>query len=113
MTRKTNNGSFTLRSSATRLSTAFDSVTLYGEDPAAIARRWLDAGARRLHLVDLNGAFAGKPGDEAREGQDQGKACGDQGAECEHQDRHGDGALGRTGVPATQVGHRRHGVFAR
>jgi len=26
-----------------------------------MARRWLDAGARRLHLVDLNGAFAGKP----------------------------------------------------
>jgi phosphoribosylformimino-5-aminoimidazole carboxamide ribotide isomerase len=26
-----------------------------------MAKRWLDAGARRLHLVDLNGAFAGKP----------------------------------------------------
>ena len=36
-------------------------VTTFGEDPAAMARRWLDAGARRLHLVDLNGAFAGKP----------------------------------------------------
>jgi phosphoribosylformimino-5-aminoimidazole carboxamide ribotide isomerase len=35
--------------------------TTFGEDPAAMARRWLDAGARRLHLVDLNGAFAGKP----------------------------------------------------
>ena len=30
--------------------------TTFGEDPAAMARRWLDAGARRLHLVDLNGA---------------------------------------------------------
>ena len=30
-----------------------------------MARRWLDAGARRLHLVDLNGAFAGKPVNEA------------------------------------------------
>ena len=30
-------------------------------DPAEMARRWLDAGARRLHLVDLNGAFAGQP----------------------------------------------------
>ncbi|HMS05628.1 MAG TPA: 1-(5-phosphoribosyl)-5-[(5-phosphoribosylamino)methylideneamino]imidazole-4-carboxamide isomerase [Burkholderiaceae bacterium] len=38
-----------------------DQATTFGEDPAAMARRWLDAGARRLHLVDLNGAFAGKP----------------------------------------------------
>ena len=37
------------------------SSTTFGEDPAAMAKRWLDAGARRLHLVDLNGAFAGKP----------------------------------------------------
>ena len=35
--------------------------TTFGEDPAAMARRWVQAGARRLHLVDLNGAFAGKP----------------------------------------------------
>jgi phosphoribosylformimino-5-aminoimidazole carboxamide ribotide isomerase len=40
-------------------------ATPFGEDPAAMARRWLDAGARRLHLVDLNGAFAGKPVNEA------------------------------------------------
>jgi phosphoribosylformimino-5-aminoimidazole carboxamide ribotide isomerase len=33
--------------------------------PAAMARHWLDQGARRLHLVDLNGAFAGKPKNEA------------------------------------------------
>ncbi|MCU0969790.1 MAG: 1-(5-phosphoribosyl)-5-[(5-phosphoribosylamino)methylideneamino]imidazole-4-carboxamide isomerase [Rubrivivax sp.] len=38
--------------------------TTFGEDPAAMARRWLDAGARRLHLVDLNGAFAGRPVNE-------------------------------------------------
>ena len=38
--------------------------TTFGLDPAAMARRWLDAGARRLHLVDLNGAFAGKPVNE-------------------------------------------------
>ena len=38
-----------------------DQATTFGEDPAAMARRWVDAGARRLHLVDLNGAFAGKP----------------------------------------------------
>ena len=35
--------------------------TTFGADPAVVARRWLDAGGRRLHLVDLNGAFAGKP----------------------------------------------------
>ena len=39
--------------------------TTFGEDPAAMARRWVAAGARRLHLVDLNGAFAGKPVNEA------------------------------------------------
>jgi phosphoribosylformimino-5-aminoimidazole carboxamide ribotide isomerase len=39
--------------------------TTFGDDPAAMARRWVDAGARRLHLVDLNGAFAGKPVNEA------------------------------------------------
>ena len=39
--------------------------TSFGDDPAVMARRWLDAGARRLHLVDLNGAFAGKPVNES------------------------------------------------
>ena len=38
--------------------------TTFGDDPAAMARRWIDAGARRLHLVDLNGAFAGRPVNE-------------------------------------------------
>ena len=38
--------------------------TTFSEDPAAMARRWVQAGARRLHLVDLNGAFAGKPVNE-------------------------------------------------
>ncbi|MCP5271871.1 MAG: 1-(5-phosphoribosyl)-5-[(5-phosphoribosylamino)methylideneamino]imidazole-4-carboxamide isomerase [Burkholderiaceae bacterium] len=41
-----------------------EAATTFGDDPAAMARRWLDAGARRLHLVDLNGAFAGKPVNE-------------------------------------------------
>ena len=40
-------------------------ATTFGEDPAAMARRWVEAGARRLHLVDLNGAFAGKPVNES------------------------------------------------
>ena len=35
--------------------------TVFSEQPEDMVRRWLDAGARRLHLVDLNGAFAGKP----------------------------------------------------
>jgi phosphoribosylformimino-5-aminoimidazole carboxamide ribotide isomerase len=39
--------------------------TIFGENPAEMARRWLAAGARRLHLVDLNGAFAGKPVNES------------------------------------------------
>ena len=39
-------------------------ATTFGLDPAAMARRWVAAGARRLHLVDLNGAFAGKPVNE-------------------------------------------------
>ncbi|GLS14674.1 MULTISPECIES: 1-(5-phosphoribosyl)-5-[(5-phosphoribosylamino)methylideneamino]imidazole-4-carboxamide isomerase [Hydrogenophaga] len=42
-----------------------DQSTVFGEDPAAIARQWVDKGARRVHLVDLNGAFAGKPKNEA------------------------------------------------
>ncbi len=42
-----------------------NAVTTFGDDPAAMARRWVDAGARRLHLVDLNGAFAGRPVNEA------------------------------------------------
>ncbi len=41
-----------------------DASTTFGDDPAAMAKRWLEAGARRLHLVDLNGAFAGKPVNE-------------------------------------------------
>jgi phosphoribosylformimino-5-aminoimidazole carboxamide ribotide isomerase len=36
-------------------------ATVFSEDPVAMARTWLAKGARRLHLVDLNGAFAGKP----------------------------------------------------
>ena len=39
-------------------------ATVFSEDPAEMARHWLMQGARRLHLVDLNGAFAGKPKNE-------------------------------------------------
>lgn len=38
-----------------------DDATVFGDDPVAMASRWVNAGCRRLHLVDLNGAFAGKP----------------------------------------------------
>jgi len=38
--------------------------TVFSKDPLAIARKWVDAGAKRLHLVDLDGAFAGKPVNE-------------------------------------------------
>lgn len=41
-----------------------DQSTVFGEDPAAVARGWVDKGARRVHLVDLNGAFAGQPKNE-------------------------------------------------
>jgi phosphoribosylformimino-5-aminoimidazole carboxamide ribotide isomerase len=40
-------------------------ATVFSEDPAEMALHWLKKGARRLHLVDLNGAFAGKPKNEA------------------------------------------------
>jgi len=38
-----------------------DDSTVFSDDPVATAQRWVDAGCRRLHLVDLNGAFAGEP----------------------------------------------------
>ncbi|WP_374404528.1 1-(5-phosphoribosyl)-5-[(5-phosphoribosylamino)methylideneamino]imidazole-4-carboxamide isomerase [Niveibacterium sp.] len=41
-----------------------EDVTVFSEDPAEMARHWLAQGARRLHLVDLNGAVAGKPKNE-------------------------------------------------
>ena len=38
-----------------------DDVTVYGDDPAQQARDWRDQGGRELHVVDLDGAFAGTP----------------------------------------------------
>ncbi len=45
-----------------------DDETVFSDDPVQMAARWVQAGARRLHLVDLNGAFAGEPvnGDAVR-----------------------------------------------
>ncbi len=40
-------------------------ATIFSEDPGAMARQWLDQGARRLHVVDLNGAAAGRPKNQA------------------------------------------------
>ena len=40
---------------------AMDEATVYSSDPAGQARAWQDAGFAWLHVVDLNGAFAGKP----------------------------------------------------
>jgi phosphoribosylformimino-5-aminoimidazole carboxamide ribotide isomerase len=39
-------------------------ATVFSEDPGAMASHWVDQGARRLHLVDLNGAVAGRPKNE-------------------------------------------------
>ncbi|MFK8043655.1 1-(5-phosphoribosyl)-5-[(5-phosphoribosylamino)methylideneamino]imidazole-4-carboxamide isomerase [Congregibacter sp.] len=38
-----------------------DDSTVFSDNPVATAQRWVDEGCRRLHLVDLNGAFAGTP----------------------------------------------------
>lgn len=40
-------------------------VTVFSDNPRQMAKHWLDQGARCLHLVDLDGAFAGKPKNEA------------------------------------------------
>lgn len=41
-----------------------DQATQFSDNPAQMARHWKELGAERLHLVDLNGAFAGKPVNE-------------------------------------------------
>ncbi len=35
--------------------------TVYSDDPVAVAKKWQDAGAERLHVIDLDGAFCGEP----------------------------------------------------
>ena len=40
---------------------AMDTATVFSDDPGAMAAQWVAQGARRLHVVDLNGATAGKP----------------------------------------------------
>ncbi len=41
-----------------------EQATVFSNEPAEMALHWLNLGGRRLHLVDLNGAFAGKPVNE-------------------------------------------------
>lgn len=41
-----------------------NAATVFSEDPAAMATHWIEQGAERLHVVDLNGAFAGRPKNE-------------------------------------------------
>jgi phosphoribosylformimino-5-aminoimidazole carboxamide ribotide isomerase len=43
---------------------AMDKVTVFSDDPVKTAEQWLKLGARRLHLIDLNGAAAGRPRNE-------------------------------------------------
>lgn len=38
-----------------------DDVTVFSDDPVAFAKKWVDQGAQRLHVVDLDGAFKGEP----------------------------------------------------
>jgi len=35
--------------------------TVYNDDPVAVASKWVDAGAKRLHIIDLDGAASGRP----------------------------------------------------
>jgi len=41
-----------------------NTATVFSEDPVAMAKTWVEQGARRLHIVDLNGAVAGRPKNE-------------------------------------------------
>ena len=40
-------------------------TTIFSDNPSTVAEAWLKKGAERLHLVDLNGAFAGRPKNQA------------------------------------------------
>ena len=43
----------------------YDQEIVFGDDPAAMASRWVAAGARQLHLVDLDGARDGQQANRA------------------------------------------------
>lgn len=42
-----------------------DEETVFSDDPAGMAGRWLEQGAERLHIVDLDGAATGQPANAA------------------------------------------------
>jgi phosphoribosylformimino-5-aminoimidazole carboxamide ribotide isomerase len=54
-----------------------DTATVFSDDPVAMARHWAAQGAKRLHVVDLNGAIAGRPKNE-KVIREMIKAVGDQ-----------------------------------
>jgi phosphoribosylformimino-5-aminoimidazole carboxamide ribotide isomerase len=54
-----------------------ESATVFSDDPVAMARHWAAQGAKRLHVVDLNGAIAGRPKNE-KVIRDMIKAVGEQ-----------------------------------
>ncbi len=67
---------------------AMDQATVYSDDPAAQARTWQDAGFEWLHVVDLNGAFAGQPVNAGGGGGDPWRRV-DPGATGRRDPRHG------------------------
>lgn len=42
-----------------------EDATIFADNPLLMAEKWVDAGTERLHLVDLDGAFSGKPENQA------------------------------------------------
>ena len=54
-----------------------ESATVFSDDPVAMARHWAAQGAKRLHIIDLNGAIAGRPKNE-KVIRDMIKAVGEQ-----------------------------------
>ncbi len=53
-----------------------DDVTVFSDDPVSVARRWVDEGASRIHVVDLDGALKGTPVN-LKVIEKIAKACGD------------------------------------
>ncbi len=49
-----------------------DDVTVFSDDPVAVAKRWADEGAQRLHVVDLDGALKGQPLNLKRDRENRG-----------------------------------------
>ncbi len=84
-----------------------DEATVYSRDPAAQARAWQDAGCEWLHVVDLNGAFAGRPvnAEAVAAILDAARRSGP--ARRRHPRHGGRGALARSGRAPGHPGQRR------